>query len=875
TFVKCPLGLLWFGDPGPFHMISRHRRAASPLSVNGILFVQGEHVVMGFDAYNGFKLWERKIENVVRPDASREASNLAADDTSFFVATGDRCVRLDAATGEEKAVYTLPPPPEGETRKWGYLAVDKGLLFGSSMKTGLACDTLFATRVASGEMAWVHSGGNIPHSSISIGDGRVFFADTVVAEEHRQAVLQDALKGKSARDAADTLRKSPVYRLCAIESSTGKPVWQKPVDLSGCVGGAYYTALGSMYRGGVLVWFGVFSDGHYWKDFFAGQFEQRRITALSAKDGRQFWSRKIGYRVRPLIIGDTLHAEPWAFDLKTGEPRYRVNPVTGRTEAWQFARPGHHCGAPAANENCMFFRSGCIGYYDLVGDAGVTHFGGQRAGCWINFILANGLVMVPEASSGCMCAFPNMCTVVFAPREQTRAWAKYSLSGPTLPVKHLALNLGAPGDRKDDTGRLWLALPRPGGSLVLPFKADVALHAGGAHFQRSPDFVKVEGTTSPWLYTFGVLGLNQLALPLLAPEHGAAHYTVRLGFAEVHNAEPGQRVFDVGLQGKPVLTNLDVVSEAGGPFKALVKEFRGVEVTEKLTIALVPKAAQPTAGGLPVLQTVEVVREKATSLGILAPSLQLSQTVPEQTAEVLISNMTEAAFDGTLVAEAADGFSVEPGQMPVRLAPGNGSKLSLRVKATKPMPRGDYAIRLKLLRPDGKVEGEKALPIDHLGDRHLLVFKAVEDADVGKSKPAVGRGAGAALMVDGGQQAKGDAAHYVAYLKFAIDVPGKVTSVKLRLWNAGNPSGNGGNVCLVTEPWTEKDITYEKRPAVGEVLGNIGRVDAGQKLEVPLKVSLDGRKELSLAIDPVNNDSVNYVSREGGKAPELVAEFEK
>ena len=40
--VRCPLGVLWFGNPGPGQMAERHRRAAAPLGINGRLFILGE-----------------------------------------------------------------------------------------------------------------------------------------------------------------------------------------------------------------------------------------------------------------------------------------------------------------------------------------------------------------------------------------------------------------------------------------------------------------------------------------------------------------------------------------------------------------------------------------------------------------------------------------------------------------------------------------------------------------------------------------------------------------------------------------------------------------------------------------------------------------
>ena len=53
------------------------------------------------------------------------------------------------------------------------------------------------------------------------------------------------------------------------------------------------------------------------------------------------------------------------------------------------------------------------------------HFGAQRPGCWINFIPAAGLLLMPEASAGCMCPFPNMCSVAFQRRERIKAVGLY------------------------------------------------------------------------------------------------------------------------------------------------------------------------------------------------------------------------------------------------------------------------------------------------------------------------------------------------------------------------------------------------------------------------------------------------------------------
>ncbi len=623
--VRCPLGLLWFGQPGPGKMAERHRRASAPLAIDGRFFVEGEgtaprigagkNVIMAYDAYNGLKLWQRDIPGAIRTHASRTCSNMALRRDGLFVAAGDKCLRLDPATGETKATYSDTKP-----QPWGYVACVGGLLYGSRSADSGESDRLFAVDIKTGEVRWAHEAKQIPNNSIAIGDGQIFFVTSGVTDDERQKAIEEQhaiiknlpeplrAKAKTAPEKAD------VRMVVALDATTGQVRWKKPVDLTNC--GGYHEAVpgrhilpAAMYNNGVFTLFGVYVDGHYWKQFFAGQFDTRRITALSGKDGKLLWSRPIGFRVRPLIIGDTLHAEPWAFDLHTGEQKTRVHPVTGRKEVWQFARPGHHCGCPAASPHTMLFRSYCLGYYDLDGDYGTMHFGSIRPGCWINFIPANGLLIMPEASSGCMCPFPNMCTVVLKPGKQDRAWAWFSSPGPMTPVKRLGVNFGAPGDRKDAAGKLWLGYPRPGGSLVLQFKIDVSFHSGGRFVKGDSVYGKTTtGTDDPWLFASAARGLRKCVVPLLGENDAPAAYRVRLAFADPQNDQPGRRVFDIKLQGKLVQEDFDIVKEAGGRNRAVFKQFDGIEVSDKLVIELVHKAGKPTAEQLPILQGVEIAR---------------------------------------------------------------------------------------------------------------------------------------------------------------------------------------------------------------------------------------------------------------------------
>jgi len=628
--VKGSLGVLWYGDPGPSKMINRHEAAAAPLSTNGRFFSQGIDSVRAYDAYNGQFLWEYKNPGAIRTGVfnNNETSNLAANDDSLFVAVGGTCTQLDAATGRIKAQHKTPVSSDGVKRDWGYVAHHEGILYGTSTirsdlsdalrRRGLTVqsdtDAIFAVDLKTGQRQWTYRGPNIMHVTITIGDGQMFFVESTLSPDQREALLrQDKtvlkdLPPEEAKKKEEELKKLDVRTAIALEAKTGQEVWRHAIDVTNCTnvssGGGN---LALMYKGGHLLICGANANGHYWKQFLAGEFSQRRLLVLDAKDGEKLWSRDANYMNRPTIVGDMVIAEPWAFELQSGEPRKRENPLTGEESDWQFSRPGHHCGVVTTTPNMMFFRSGFIGYYDLYEDSGTKHFAGQRLGCWINAIPSSGLVVIPEASAGCVCLFSITSTVVLEPREdRSPAWGIYSVAGPNTPVKKLAINLGAPGDRRDGQGRLWLAYPRPAtvGRMEFVFDIKPKLLEGGAFEARNDESLTVENTRVEWIYSSQARGLVRCELPLIGKGEAPAEYRVTLHFAELQkDAKPGDRVFDVKLQGETVAAALDVAQAADGSERAMTREFRRVKVASNLVVELNP------IKGEPILSAIEVERE--------------------------------------------------------------------------------------------------------------------------------------------------------------------------------------------------------------------------------------------------------------------------
>ena len=305
-----------------------------------------------------------------------------------------------------------------------------------------------------------------------------------------------------------------------------------------------------------------------------------------------------------MVPGQDIYAEPWAFDLHTGNSKTRSHPLTGEDSEWRFSRPGHHCGVITATPNMMFFRSGFIGYYDLYNDSGTRHFAGQRLGCWINAIPGNGLVMIPEASAGCVCQFSIASTVVMEPKTDNKSWGIFSAVGPTTPVKRMGINFGAPGDRKDKSAREWFGYPRPriSGRLEFVFDVQPKIAAGGGWYSRNAESFEILNTDTPWLYTSGARGLSQFELPLLGADDPKSKYTVKLHFAELNTDRSG--MFDVRLQGTAVAQNVDIAAESG-QHRANIKEFTDVTVDRNLLVELVSHDKDAPA----TLAAIEVIRQ--------------------------------------------------------------------------------------------------------------------------------------------------------------------------------------------------------------------------------------------------------------------------
>jgi len=269
----------------------------------------------------------------------------------------------------------------------------------------------------------------------------------------------------------------------------------------------------------------------------------------------------------------------------------------------------------------LTYRSHSTALYDLEGDKGVTHFGAYRSSCWISTVPSSGLLLSPEASSGCTCGFPIKCSVVLAPKSNaSQPWSVFVTHGPMTPVKNFAINFGPPGDMKDDENRVWFAYPNPKTDLPVwsrfpnhgvKFDLKEDIQEGMGFFSYDFRGKEIANSDKPWLFTSGCVGMKSVEIPLVDDLMGEqpAEYTVRLGFSARRTDKKGKRIFDVLLQGEEVLEDFEILSEAGSPDVALVKEFKNIPVLNTLKLELRSNQSTPSESEAALINFIEIIRQ--------------------------------------------------------------------------------------------------------------------------------------------------------------------------------------------------------------------------------------------------------------------------
>ena len=395
------------------------------------------------------------------------------------------------------------PIRDWRERGWGYLSVADEIVLGSytapvrdpesPWAPQAESSALFALNKSDGAVRWSYRAGrSMSNNEIAHSDGTLFLLDATSNSEISKARRRGAeVKVEQA--------------LVALRLSDGVELWRQPDVL--VPGHRTYTPKD------VPVYFYLFIAHRSQLQVSQGVVVVDGIAAYDAETGRKLWQRKGSLRKLSLIHGSRLIVPPYGFDLRTGKQCMTPDIVTGADGAWRFIK-AYGCGATVGCQNLLCFRSGSFGFLDIVAN-GTTTFAGGKPNCNVSMAPAGGLVIMAEGSSGCSCSYNFQTSLALAPAERPRdVWYTFPAVAPWGEVKHLRVNFGAPGDRRDTQANAWLGFPRPQLSGVCP--APVAVRMSDATYFYEPR-KHVEGThASPsWLHHCGLRGVGAISVDLV------------------------------------------------------------------------------------------------------------------------------------------------------------------------------------------------------------------------------------------------------------------------------------------------------------------------------------------------------------------------
>ena len=416
--VKGEMGVKWWGEPGPRPMPDRGPRNPAPLSTNGHLYVQGDRVLFGLDAYNGTVRWSFSSPEMRRANIPRDSSNMVAAGDQLYLVQGRYCIGIDGTTGQRARRFSVP---DGESAKyqWAYLSATGSKLIGSRVKKGelylgdggewyekyetssisrVTSDRLFGVDLKSGERAWTYEGGAIINSTITIGDRVIYFIES------------RAPKALEMAGGIQLIQQMGEQHLVALDLESGESRWDRPHDFSKL---QYMTYL--LYAKGTLVATGTDKDKNYHTFGIAAEEQTRKAkdgSSVHIPAGSLLWEdhhkegkgHHSGHLQHPVVIGDTYYSDQWAFDLTTGKELRDDLPE----------RRG--CGTMSASNHTMFFRHYSHGMWDLITNKR-SQFEGIRSGCWLSLISAGGMLLAPETSAGCSCTHSIQTSLGYLPRS--------------------------------------------------------------------------------------------------------------------------------------------------------------------------------------------------------------------------------------------------------------------------------------------------------------------------------------------------------------------------------------------------------------------------------------------------------------------------
>ncbi len=527
--VRLPLGLLWFGGNTHADILPRHGHGPPEQVIGGRLFIEGNNSLSARDVYTGKNLWKRNFNDlgtfgvyfdrtyrddpldtsynqVHIPGANARGTNYVATADKVYLIVRDHCQVLHPATGKTLTTFSLPQEPKAKKKPtWGYIGVYEDLLIAGSqfvpfsqkykVKRGTwdnfdntSSRKLVVMDRHTGKVLWTRkSRFAFRHNAITAGHGKLFCIDSLP-----QSILA------SIRRRGETPKGKA--RILALDLKTGQTVWSTDKNVFG-------TWLSYDGKHDILI-----QSGRASADMIRGE-PSNRMIAYRGKTGAVAWDKPLKHGGPCMIHGRTIYlnavrSQGAAVDLLSGDAKIQTHPLTGQNIPWQYHRQ-YGCNSVNASEYLLTFRSGAAGYYDLAGEGGTGNMGGFKSGCTSNLVCADGVLNAPDYTRTCSCTYPNQASLAMVHMPRGELWTFNSFDVGGKRVKRMGINFGAPGDRRDAHGTLWLDYPSVGGvSPDVPIEIDPAPRYFRMHQLR------LGGRGPAWVGASGLIGGGTISIKL-------------------------------------------------------------------------------------------------------------------------------------------------------------------------------------------------------------------------------------------------------------------------------------------------------------------------------------------------------------------------
>ena len=213
-------------------------------------------------------------------------------------------------------------------------------------------------------------------------------------------------------------------------------------------------------------------------------------------------------------------------------------------------------------------------------------------------ISSSGLYMAP----GTVAATQNVSVIATSVADPTRSASATVTLTPPGGFTPIRVNAGGPSYTDSNTN-IW--------SADFGYSSGTWFSTGNA----------ISGTPDPTLYQTEHNDSAAFQYQFTVPN---GNYNVTLKFAEIFFTASGQRLFNVLINGQQVLSNFDIVAQAGGAFRALDRTFPVTVASTSMTIQFVPIRDNPK------ISAIEIVSSNAVAVTVSPKTVSLTASQTQQ-----------------------------------------------------------------------------------------------------------------------------------------------------------------------------------------------------------------------------------------------------